>query len=60
MVVICLIYIILFFKSSGFNLTSSGETSNCPVRIGILLSISSFASAKGVELLRESRAVEFI
>ena len=51
---------IYFDKRSGFNMTSSGETSNCPVRIGILLSNNKFASANGVAPLRLSRAVEFM
>ena len=48
------------FKRSGFNMTSSGETSNCPVRTGILLSISSFANANGVVPFRLSQAVELM
>ena len=48
------------FKRSGFNMTSSGETSNCPVRTGILLSIRSFASANGVAPFRLSLAVELM
>ena len=51
---------IYFDKRSGFNMTSSGETSNCPVRIGILLSNNKFANANGVAPFRLSLAVELI
>ena len=55
--VTCLLFHI-FFKSSGFNMTSSGETSNCLVRIGILLSKRRFANANGVAPVRFSHSVD--
>ena len=49
-----------FSINAGFNMTESGETLCCPVKIGILLSRSKSAKSNGDAPFRLSLAVEFM
>ncbi len=59
-VVICLLTNFYLLMRAGFNMTESGETFCCPVRAGILLSISNSARSNGVAPFKLSLAVELI